>query len=115
MWGLTTVQKYYLYDGVTDMRRSFDALSGMVRAEFGQEPMDGTVYIFINRLRNQVKLLVWDRSGYLLYHKRLERGTFERIKMSVDGTGFITWTQLTMVLEGVSIKNLIHRPRYAHL
>ena len=112
MWGLTTKHQYYLYRGVTDMRRSFDALSGMVRSEFKSDPLNGSVYIFINRPRNQIKLLIWDASGFLLYHKRLEKGTFERFVKEESGVATISLVELTMLLEGISLKNMCGRERY---
>lgn len=59
------------------MRKSFDGLSGLVRNELDRDPLSGDVFIFINRRRNQIRLLAWDTDGFALYSKRLERGTYE--------------------------------------
>ena len=69
--------KYFLYAHTTDMRKGFRGLSGLVRNELKRDPADGSVYIFINRRRDKIKLLVWDRNGFVLYYKSLESGTFE--------------------------------------
>jgi transposase len=68
--------RVYVASDATDMRRGFDRLSGMVREVVQGDPMSGHLFVFINRRKDQVKVLVWDRTGYVLLHKRLERGCF---------------------------------------
>ena len=77
MLGFTAAQRYYLSRQAADMRKSYDGLSGLVRQGLGRDPLSGEVFIFLNRRRTQMKLLVWDRSGFVIWGKRLERGTFE--------------------------------------
>ncbi len=89
------------------MRKSFDGLCGLVRSEMDRDPLSGDVFIFLNRRRTHIKLLVWDRSGFVLYYKRLEEGTFE-----LPATHQISWDRLVMMLEGVSMKKLRYRKRY---
>jgi transposase len=72
-----------------------------------RDPLSGDVFIFLNRRRTHIKLLVWDRSGFVLYYKRLEEGTFELPKSETP-----TWDQLVMMLEGVSMKKVQYRKRY---
>ena len=62
--------------GVTDMRKSFDTLGELVRSVIGEDPLSGHVFVFCNRGRNRIKVLVFDRGGYWLVARRLERGTF---------------------------------------
>jgi transposase len=69
--------RYYLYREPTDIRKSFDGLCGLVTDRLGQNPMTGDVFIFINKPRNRMKLLKWEPGGFVLFYKRLERGTFE--------------------------------------
>ena len=59
-----------------DLRRGFDGLAAATRQLIAEDPLSGHVFVFINRRSNRIKLLVWDRTGYLLLYKRLERGTF---------------------------------------
>ena len=97
-------QCYYLYREATDMRKSFDGLSGLVTSALGRDPLSGEVFVFINRRRTHLKLLVWDRSGFVLYYKRLEAGTFERLATSDDGCHLqLDATELSMLLSGVSL------------
>lgn len=77
MIALSSVLTFELYLPPTDMRKSFDSLRGLILQELGQSPSDGTVYIFINKARNKIKLLHWQSGGFVLYYKRLESGNFE--------------------------------------
>ncbi len=114
MFSLSSSQRYFLYTGVADMRKSFDGLSGLVRTYMKQDPLSGDVYIFVNRRRNQIRLLVWDRSGFAYYAKRLEKGTFELpvIKEGVLSHA-VRWEELVMMLEGVSLRSIRRRKRYS--
>lgn len=113
MFGLTDQHKYFLYNGIADMRKEFDGLSGIVINEMQGDPLSGGVYIFINRRRNRMKLLVWDSSGFTLYYKRLEKGTFE-FPRSQDGTEYrsIKWNTLMLMIAGISLKQIHQRKRY---
>lgn len=101
--------RYYLYAHTTDMRKGFRGLSGIVRNELGRDPADGSVYIFINRRRDKVKMLVWDRTGFVLYYKSLESGTFEFPR---DHELAISWDTLWLILEGISLSSVQQRKRY---
>ena len=109
MISFSSSQRYFLYRQAADMRNSFDGLCGLVRGGLQRDPLSGDVYVFINRRRTHIKLLVWDRSGFVLYYKRLEQGTFE-----IPAPGALTWRQLVMMLEGVSLKSARYRKRYSN-
>ena len=74
---LSASRKYYLYNNFADMRKTFNGLTSIIRGELGCNPLSGDVFIFFNRPRTQVKLILWMPEGFEIYHKRLERGTFE--------------------------------------
>lgn len=113
MLSITRFHRCYLYRGITDMRKGVDSLCGLVRNELGKDPLSGELFIFFCRQRRRVKILLWDEDGFALYHKRLERGTFEM----PEGPGLhqsISAEQLNFVLAGVNLKKLSRRPRYQH-
>src|SRR5271163_2959928 len=72
--------RVFVARGATDLRRSFDRLSAQVQEVLRQDPLSGHVFVFFNRQRNRVKLLVWERDGFWLLYKRLEAGTFAALE-----------------------------------
>lgn len=95
------------------MRKSYNGLSGVVRQGLGRDPLSGEVFIFMNRRRTIMKLLVWDRSGWVIWSKRLERGTYELPGSSDTATGLeMRWEELVLILEGVRLRSVRHRERY---
>ncbi len=105
MFTLSSEQKYLLYSHPTDMRKSFDGLSGLIE---GRNPMSGEVFLFINKSRDKMKLLHWSGSGYTLYYKRLETGQFELSTYQTKQAGGIklSYAHLVMIIDGLSIKNV---------
>lgn len=105
--------RYYLYREPTDIRRSFDGLCGLVTERLGQNPMSGDVFIFINKPRNRMKLLKWEPGGFVLFYKRLERGTFELPGASFHSLSYqIGYGELTMMVTGISMKYAKKRRRF---
>jgi len=105
--------RFYLYAQPTDMRKSFDGLSGIITNARLGDPTSGDVYVFINRRRDRMKLLVWDRSGFWLFYKRLEKGTFQmpahpQQQLSIE----LSYDVLLMLVEGIDITSIKRRPRY---
>jgi transposase len=97
------------------MRKSFDGLSGIVQQELKKDPLSTAVFIFLNRRRNQVKLLLWEGDGFSLYHKRLEKGTYELPAGSDGQTAvYIEADQLLLLLKGISLRHVRRRKRYQH-
>ena len=98
----------------TDLRRGFDGLSALTRSVIGADPMSGHLFVFLNRRRDRIKVLVWDRTGYLLLYKRLERGTF-RIPVE-PATGHrhveIDAGELTLMLEGLDLRHAGRQTRW---
>jgi transposase len=95
--------RYWLYSEPTDMRKSFHTLSGLVRNKIGDDPMNGDVYIFVNKRRNRIKLLHYETGGMVIYAKALDRGTFgmpvpvNRNSMTMN----ISWADLRKLAEGI--------------
>jgi transposase len=113
MFTLSSELKFQLFNQPTDMRKSFDGLSALVQNHLGSSPQNGEVFIFINKTRDKIKLLHWQGGGFVLYYKRLEEGTFEIPRYGQNvGSISLGYTQLAMIIDGLSIKNLPKRKRY---
>src|SRR3954470_18920862 len=108
--------RYYLYSGNTDMRKGFDSLCGIISSQMKENALSGAVFIFFNKKHNQVKLLLFEGDGFALYHKRLERGTYELPACGDDKqtTTSITHEQLQLILQGISLRSIRKRKRYQH-
>jgi transposase len=107
--------QYYLYAQGTDMRKGFDSLSGLVTVRLQLNALSGAVFIFFNKKRNQVKLLVWEGDGFAMYYKRLEKGTYELPVMNDSNSSVsIDARQLQWILQGISLKSVRIRKRYQH-
>jgi len=114
MFSLSEQHRYYLYNGSADMRKGFNGLSGLVRNELGLDPLTGDVYIFINRSRNRMKLLVWEAGGFVLYYKRLEQGRFSKGKITSDELGVeYTWQDLMLLVGGIEVVQVKQRKRFS--
>lgn len=91
------------------MRKSFDGLCGLVRQELGEDPFSGSLFVFCNRRRNMVKLLYWDRDGFALWFKRLEKGRFSLPVQASSDHHLIDRRELVLLLEGVVPKKVSKR------
>jgi transposase len=111
MLSFSSSQRYFFYRGATDMRKGFNGLSGLVRSHFSHELTSGDVFIFLNKRRDRVKLLTWDRTGFVVWYKVLEAGTFELPAAEKD-TLEMSWTDIQLLLEGIEIKSVKRRKRY---
>ena len=111
LFGLPAGMRIWLYNGHVDMRGGFDRLSGMVSNTLGLDPLRGDVFVFVNRRRTHCKLLCWDHTGYALYYKRLEGGTFELPKGGVGKGVPLSRETLLMLLEGIALDSP-RRKRY---
>ncbi len=111
MFNLTSSHRYYLCNEPTDMRKGIDGLAGLVGTHFKADPMNGSVYVFINKNRNLIKLLHWEYGGFTMYYKRLEKGKFER--PSLDKSPLICWSVLMMIVEGISLSYVRKKERFS--
>ena len=111
MLALTSAHRYLLRKSPTDMRKGFDSLCGLVRDELGRDPLSGEVFVFIGSRRDRIKLLLYEHGGYVLWYKRLERGTLELPKG--DGAVRMSWGQLVRMLEGIALEQPAVRKRWS--
>lgn len=94
-----------------DMRRSFDSLAGIVQDAMDKDTFSGHLFVFRNREETKMKILFWDRDGYVIWYKRLEKGTF---KLPAAAAGFeVDTTEFMMLLQGVETAALRRQERYS--
>ncbi len=108
MIGAPPSGRVYLCLGATDMRRSFDGLGAIVQQVLEQDPFSGAWFVFRNRRGDRLKILCWDGSGYCLYYKRLEQGTFPFPSLD-EGVMSLSGAQLSLLLEGIDWRRLVAR------
>jgi transposase len=113
MLGLGTELTYYYYLNAVDMRKGFNGLSGIVQEHMDQNQGMNVVYAFINKKKDKLKLLHWRVGGFVLYYKRLEKGIFELPDYDIEqGLVVLTYTEMIMILDGISIINMHKKERY---
>jgi transposase len=97
----TDVRRIYAFSEPVDMRKSFDGLLALLSAALSQDTLSGDVYVFVNRCSNYIKCIYWDRTGYCLFAKRLERGKF---KFPLDGgKQELTEKVFKLILDGICL------------
>jgi len=98
------------------MRKGFDSLSGLVHQHMQLSVLSGSIFIFMNKKRNQVKLLLWEGDGLSLYYKRLERGSYEQPEANMLNSSYqISAQQLQFMLQGIELKSVKMKKRYQHM
>jgi transposase len=116
MIGITPSLPIYLYAHPTDMRKSFSGLCGIVINVMNRRPENGHLYVFINKRRNRMKLLLWDRHGFWLFYKMLERGEFQLPVGYSDKSAYsLAYEQLMMIIEGIDMSTVKRKKRYCLL
>ncbi|MES4792895.1 MAG: IS66 family insertion sequence hypothetical protein [Chloroflexota bacterium] len=113
MFGFGPATRIYLAAGATDLRKGFDGLYGLVRDRFGAEPTSGHVFLFANRQRTRLKLLVFDGTGLWVCAKRLERGRFRWPTASDSAVPIVlTPEEMALLLGGIDLTQTKLRPWY---
>lgn len=114
MLSLSSSSRIFVHALPTDMRKSFDALSGIVKASFQKDILQGDYFVFFNRLLDRCKILHWDRDGLNLFYKRLERGCFQRpaYDPSQGPAIEVDATTMTLILSGIDLNSVKRRKRY---
>jgi transposase len=96
-----------------DGRKGIDGLSVLVRSQFAEDPLSGTMFVFFSRRANRVRLLYWDRDGYVLITKRLEKGRYQLPWRDERGRVVIEAAELLLVLEGIELRGARRRARWS--
>jgi transposase len=108
---LPSALRIFLAVQPADMRKGFDGLAQLVREVIDQDPLSGHLFVFSNRKRDRIKILYWDRDGYAVWMKRLEKGTF-RFPAAKEGRIEITPAEMAAVLEGIDLSRARRLPRF---
>jgi transposase len=111
MWSLPPSVRIFVCLAPTDLRRSFDGLAGLVAGVLREDPLSGHLFVFRNRRADLMKILYWDRSGYCIWAKRLERGTF-RFPQLKESRVEMQSSDLMLILEGIDLSSVKRRKRY---
>jgi transposase len=111
MLSLSPAVRIFVATAPTDMHLSFDRLAALAREVIHQDPLSGHLFVFRNRTADRVKILVWDRSGFGLWYKRLEKGTFHfpaapATHLEVDAA------ELLLLLDGIDLAPATRRARF---
>ena len=93
----------YLYRGIADMRKSINGLAAIVEAELGLSPFAPKLYVFCSRGRDKIKILYWERSGFVLWYKRLEKERFPWPRRDEAGVVAMTGRELNWLLDGIDL------------
>jgi transposase len=96
-----------------DGRKGIDGLSALVRTRFVEDPLSGTMFVFFTRRADRVRVLHWDRDGYVLITKRLEKGRYRLPWHAEQGRVVIEAAELLLVLEGIELRGARRRPRWS--
>lgn len=111
MLSLPASIRIFVARDAVDFRKAHDGLLAVIRDAFGNDPFDGNLFVFLNRSRDRVKLLQWDRDGFWLHYKRLEQGSFHLDVPQDSSRCEISRAQLAMLIEGIDLqKQKIRQP-----
>ena len=95
-----------------DLRKSIDSLAALVELQLKERPLSGAMFVFVNRRRSGMKLLVWDRGGFVLVYKKLERGRFRLPQVDGD-RAIVTPAELAAIFEGIDLSKAKRLPRWS--
>jgi len=110
MLSLPASIRIFVSRDAVDFRKSHDGLLAVIRDTFGDDPFDGSLFVFLNRSRDRLKLLQWDRDGFWLHYKRLEQGTFKLDVQTETARCEVSRAQLAMLIEGIDLEKRKIRP-----
>jgi transposase len=115
MIALTPQIRAFLYRRPTDMRKSFHGLVALTQSELKQDPLSGSLFVFLNRRRDRVKILYWGQSGFCIWYQQLEKGTYQipdATALHDQDTLEVTRSQLSLILDGIDLSSVRQRPRF---
>lgn len=99
----------------TDMRKSFHGLVALVESALGQDPLSGSLFVFVNRRRDRMKILYWGQTGFCIWYQQLQKGTYQlpdHETLDLVDALEITRAQLSLILDGIDLSSIRQRPRF---
>ena len=113
MFALTSSMAYYLCPHDVDMRKGIYSLYQLVKSDMGRNPLSGEVFLFFGKSREMIKILHWQKDGFILYTKKLEKGTFEVPRFNPgSGQYEMKWGTFVLIMEGVGLRSVRYRKRF---
>ena len=105
--------RIYLATAATDMRKGFDSLAALVRERLGHDPLSGSLFLFVGRGRDRLKILYWDSDGFCIWYKRLEEGVFRSPAVPMGQASIeVRPSELAMLLEGIDLRSIKRSKRF---
>jgi len=112
MLTLPSSVKIFIYSQPADMRSGFNRLSMLTESFMQKDPFSGHLFVFFNKEGDKCKILFWDRTGFVIWYKRLEEGTFEKLPCENKPSIEVDVAKLTWILEGIDLLKARRRKRY---
>ena len=119
---LSAAVRVFLCTRPADLRKGFDGLSGLVQECFSQDVLSGHLFLFLNRRRDRIKILYFDRDGLVIWYKRLEVGSYQNPKLTPDAAPLtspsgieLSVTDLALILGGIDLTTARRRKRYGRV
>lgn len=107
--------RVFLYRQPTDMRKSFNGLVALTESQLKQDPLSGSLFVFVNRRRDRIKILYWAQTGFCIWYQQLQKGTYqipEHESLEDQDTLEVTRSQLSLILDGIDLTSVRQRMRF---
>lgn len=107
--------RVFLYRLPTDMRKSFNGLVALTESALKQDPLSGSLFVFVNRRRDRIKILYWGQTGFCIWYQQLQKGTYQLPGEDVlkeQQTLEVTRSQLSLILDGIDLSSARQRMRF---
>lgn len=115
MIALPTQIRVFLYRLPTDMRKSFNGLVALTESELKQDPLSGSLFVFVNRRRDRIKILYWNQTGFCIWYQQLQKGTYQlptQDSLQEQEILEVTRSQLSLILDGIDLSSARQRMRF---
>ena len=107
--------RVFLYRLPTDMRKSFNGLVALTESAMKQDPLSGSLFVFVNRRRDRIKILYWGQTGFCIWYQQLQKGTYQLAgedALQEQETMEVTRSQLSLILDGIDLSSARQRMRF---